>query len=48
MRKATLKISQVDAVKVLLLKAGKQVFDIGKRIYYLDYNDKPHKLIREK
>lgn len=46
MRKATLKIDEVNAVKDFLLRAGKQVFDTGKRIYYVDYNDKPHKLIR--
>jgi len=46
MIKQTLKNSAVNEIKDFLIRVGKQVFDNNKCIYYIDYNNKPHKLIR--
>ena len=36
----------VDEIKMFLLRQSKQVYDTGKRIYYLDYSNCPHRLTR--
>ena len=46
MKKQSVSVSIVNNVKVFLLKVGKQVYDVGKCIYYVDYNNIPRKLTR--
>lgn len=36
----------VNDVKQFLINVGKQVYDTGKHIYYVDYNNIPRKLTR--
>lgn len=36
----------VDEIKTFLLRQNKQIYDTGKRLYYLDYSDYPHRLTR--
>jgi hypothetical protein len=46
MKKEILNMGTVNDVKSFLLKVGKQVYDTGKHIYYVDYNNIPRKLTR--
>lgn len=46
MKIQTLPCSIVDEIKTFLLRQDKQVYDMGKRIYYVDYNGYPHRLKR--
>jgi len=46
MKTQTVSQSIVNDVKSFLLRVGKQVYDNGKSIYYVDYNNTPRKLTR--
>jgi len=46
MRKQSVKADIVNNVKQFLLNVGTQIYDTGKRLYYVDYNNKPKKLTR--
>jgi len=35
---------EIEYVKSFLLSVGKKIYDNGKRIYYVDFNGKSHKL----
>ncbi|KKL62562.1 hypothetical protein LCGC14_2183990, partial [marine sediment metagenome] len=41
-------IEDVDAIKQRLIVAGKQVYDDGKSIYYVDYSGRPVRMKRER
>ncbi|KKN73081.1 hypothetical protein LCGC14_0403900 [marine sediment metagenome] len=46
MRKQTINTGIVNDVKRFLISMGKQVYDTGKCIYYVDYDNIPIKLTR--
>ena len=46
MKIQTLSCEIVNEIKTFLLRQGKQIYDTGKRIYYLDYSNYPHRLTR--
>ena len=46
MKKQAVSASIVNDTKQFLLKVGKRVYDTGKYICYVDYNNIPRKLTR--
>ena len=46
MKKQAESANMVNDIKQFLLRAGKRVYDTGKHIRYVDYNNIPRKLTR--
>jgi len=46
MKKQTVRAGIVNDTKQFLIRVGKQIYDTGKCIYYIGYNNIPRKLTR--